>query len=81
VTGKTLSIHGVGQGPSKNPLHVYAEVDAALGQGKRQEFGRSCAAQHSMPNPALPPSQSAGDFGKAAALSPHLQDDGFVAGD
>ena len=38
ATGKTLSIQGVGQGPSaeKNPLHIQAEVDAAARQGKRQ---------------------------------------------
>jgi hypothetical protein len=64
----------------KNPLHVYAEVDAALGQRKRQELVTHVRLSTLCPSPRCHQAKAV-DFGEAATLSPHLQDDGFVAGD
>jgi hypothetical protein len=42
TTGRTLSIHGVGQGPSaEKSRYVHAEMDASLGQGDGGAGGRS----------------------------------------
>jgi hypothetical protein len=65
----------------KNPLHVYAEVDAVLGQGKRQEPVAPYRAQRSMPTPSCRQAKAQEIFWQGCTLSPDVQDDGFVPSD
>src|ERR1700722_4559496 len=50
----------------KNPLHVYAEVDAALGQGKRQELVAHMGLSALCPSPRCHQAKAQEILGKAA---------------
>jgi hypothetical protein len=65
----------------ENPLHVHAEVDAALGQ----KIGRSWSliwgsALYAYPRVSTKPKRTR-FLARLHALSPHVQDDGFVRSD